>query len=843
MRARFGAPVAFVAFIGVLAAAAVMAAQARPAEIMLETARKLEVVDGNYAAAIKQYQQIVDRFSKTDRPSAATALLRMAECQQKLGDTAAQRTYQEIVSRYADQTSAAATARARLDAASTQSAGAFVSRDILKLIDWTPAALAQATLSRISPDGRWLMFSRVNGPQNAAAPDVSVCLRDLRNGAERVLLSNVSGDRPFPFIQWSPDSRRLAVSRLASDATTVRREIMVVDLADTASQPIRFTSIAAPRQGVVPARFPEPLTWSSDGRLLAYVAFIAGGAQEVRVFDVSTGRTRPIAPIQPAFEVTRSVTLPQLRWSPDHTELAVQNGVAGGADEVRLLRVADGHVNVVTLPAEPGQRALMTAWTPRGLVLRREPQAARASNALVPLQILVLDPSTGRASVVCSGALSDNNAGNAANETLSSTDTDVCLGVTSDGQRAMRWSTELQRVVLRDTASGRDTPLTSGVGEERFATLINNDQTVIFLSNADGRWGIYAAPIARAPVATPVLIATLDALPGGAAIKPTTDGFAWSASYGGWNLWRIDTDPVTGRAIADPVRLFTPNAGDSILAAVSPDGRQVAYWSRRGYRTGLAVMDANGANKRIVRETEQPRFHNYGASPVWVSNDELLYADYSRRTDQRKFFTINLRTGANTPIPFPELESAPPDGTRRSWQFVSARREMVYVNRSDPAAAAVFRARPLLGGSDRVLATLDVPVSALGDFLISPDGGRIAYRSRGRWQVYDVATKSLVASAGNFSTPGDWSRDGNYLLTDLDGQPAVSELATGRSWPILSSRLAENWMLDEAGDAAWWAPDRSYVILTLPSGRHESRQWHGVTAEAIAKAVVNVKRP
>lgn len=840
MRERFGS---LGALIGVLGAVAVMAAQARPAEIMLEAARKMDVVDGNCAAAIRQYQQIADRFSKTDRPSAATALLRMAECQQKLKDAAAQKTYQEIVGRYADQTSAAATARARLDTASAPSAGAFASRDILKFIDSPPAALPQATLSRISPDGRWLMFSRVDGPPNVAVPNVSVCLRDLRSGSERVLVANFSGERPLPFIQWSQDSRRLAVSRLVTDASGVRREIIVVDLADTASQPIRFTSIAASR-GPVPARFPEPFTWSSDARQLAYVASIAGGAHEVRVFDSSTGRTRAIAPIQPIVESTRSVTLPQIRWSPDHTELAVQNGVAGvvDADEISILRIADGRVTSVRLPADPGQRVLMTGWTPRGLVLRREPRAARASNALVPLEILLLDPSTSRASVVCAGALSDNNALNAANETLSSTDSDVCLGVTSDGQRAMRWSTELQRVVLRDAATGRDTPLTSGVGEERFATLINADRTVIFLSNADGRWGIYAAPIARAPVAAPTLITPLDDLPSSAAVKPTSDGFAWSATYDGWNLWRIDTDPATARAIGDPVRLFPPNVGDSILAAVSPDGRRVAYWSRRGYRTGLAVMDANGANKRIVRETEQPRFHNYGASPAWVSNDEILYADYSRRTHQRKFFIIDLRSGTNTLIPFPELESAPADGMRKSWQFVSAQREMVYVNRSDPAAAAVFRARPVLGGPDRILATLDVPVSALGDFLISPDGSRIAYRSRGRWQVYDVATQSLVAPAINFSTPGDWSQDGKYLLTDLDGQPGVAELATGKAWPLLSSRLAGNWMLDEAGDAAWWAPDRSYVILTLAGGRRESRQWHGVTAEAIANAAGNGKR-
>jgi Tol biopolymer transport system component len=822
--------------IAVILTAAMLAAQTRPAEVLIEAAKKLEVVDGNCTAAIKQYREVVDRFSGTDRPSAATALLRIAECQQRqLGDEAAQKTYREIVANFADQGVIATTARARLEAAAAGPAGAFSSRDVLKFVDWAPSALLpQAVLARVSPDGKWLVFTRVNGPQGAAAPAASICLRDLRSGAERVVLANASGDRPLPIIQWSSDSRRLALSRLATEATMVRREIIVLDVADAASQPIRLQSVAISRQAA-PARVPEPAAWSSDGRQLAYVSSTAAGAHEIKVYDGSTGRTRTIAPVQPTMESTRSVTLPQLHWSPDRSEVAFQNGAAAGADEVRIFRMTDGRERVVRLPAETGQRALLTAWTLRGLVLRREPQAARASNALVPVQTLLFDAQASRASVVCEGAMSDNNAGNAANETLSSTDTDVCLGVTSDGRHAIRWSTELQRVVLRDTATGRDTPLTSGVGEERLATLINNDQTVLFLSNADGRWGIYAAPIARAPVAKPTLIAPLNDLPSSAAIKPTSDGFVWGARYGGWSLWRVDTDPGTGRASGDPVRL-TPDAGDTILAAVSPSGRRVAYWSRRGYRTGLAVMDANGANKRIVRETDQPRFHNYGAPPVWVSEDEILYADYSRHANQRKFFVINLRTGANTPMSFPELEAAPADGMPRSWQFVSARQEMVYVSRADPAAFAVFRARPLSGGAERTIATLDVPVSELRDFLVSPDGGRIAFRSRGRWQVYDVVTKSLVSSAGNFSTPGDWSADGRLLLTGLDGQPSVAELATGKSWPLLASRLSGNWMLEAAGDAAWWAPDRSYVILTLRDSQLESRQWHGVTAEAVAKA-------
>src|SRR6478736_8361874 len=107
----------------VLASAALFftTAQARQtskddAERLLKAAQNTEVVDGNPRAAIKQYQAIVDKFSKTQRGTAATALLRMADCYRKFGDEEAQKIYQQLVRDYADQPDVASQARARLTA-------------------------------------------------------------------------------------------------------------------------------------------------------------------------------------------------------------------------------------------------------------------------------------------------------------------------------------------------------------------------------------------------------------------------------------------------------------------------------------------------------------------------------------------------------------------------------------------------------------------------------------------------------------------------------------------------------------------------------------------------------
>jgi hypothetical protein len=74
----------YVAFAFVAAIAFVSAEQSDGARTLMEAARKKEVVDGDLKAAIQQYQTIVDKY-KSDRAVVADALVRMAECYQKLG--------------------------------------------------------------------------------------------------------------------------------------------------------------------------------------------------------------------------------------------------------------------------------------------------------------------------------------------------------------------------------------------------------------------------------------------------------------------------------------------------------------------------------------------------------------------------------------------------------------------------------------------------------------------------------------------------------------------------------------------------------------------------------------
>src|SRR5687767_1383129 len=79
---------------------------------LFQKALATERADGDLRGAIQLYERIVKEFG-SDRSLASRALLRIAECYEKLGQAGARPIYERVLREYADQ-EAATTARARL---------------------------------------------------------------------------------------------------------------------------------------------------------------------------------------------------------------------------------------------------------------------------------------------------------------------------------------------------------------------------------------------------------------------------------------------------------------------------------------------------------------------------------------------------------------------------------------------------------------------------------------------------------------------------------------------------------------------------------------------------------
>ena len=160
-----------------------------------------ETVKGDLRAAIEQYKTIA---AGRDRALAAKALMRMAECYQKLGDTEAQKIYEQVLRDFADQRDAAAEARTRLTSLqpSPRSEPNHVARQIANGNelggDFMP-----------SLDGRHVSFTDDTG---------NVSLRDLVSGTNRRLTHTADWRSEYANVPViSPDGRQVAYNWYVHD--------------------------------------------------------------------------------------------------------------------------------------------------------------------------------------------------------------------------------------------------------------------------------------------------------------------------------------------------------------------------------------------------------------------------------------------------------------------------------------------------------------------------------------------------------------------------------------------------------------------------------------------------
>ncbi|MDP2996335.1 MAG: tetratricopeptide repeat protein, partial [Bryobacterales bacterium] len=281
------------------------------ADVALKAAIEKEIVDGDLEGAIEQYKKIAAQPG-AGRATVATALLRMGQCYEKLGEAQAKEAraaYERVVREYADQPESSKVARERLSALTAGGGGATGRTEVAMRRIWVAGTDEPAG---ISPDGRYVVF---------APSDIrDLWLRDLQSGEQRRItreaswvgwsfasgsalispdgkriaydwwvgrygelrLSALDGSsmrvlhrgqdgRTISLRAWMPDSRRLlAVSYDLKDGTSRRHMISLPDGA--------IRDIGQPEPGNVNWGYPCP-----DGRHIAY-----GLKGDIFVYDTAT---------------------------------------------------------------------------------------------------------------------------------------------------------------------------------------------------------------------------------------------------------------------------------------------------------------------------------------------------------------------------------------------------------------------------------------------------------------------------------------------------------------------------------------------------------------------------
>jgi Tol biopolymer transport system component len=330
-------------------AARVFGQQSSPQEVALQAAIRTEIL-GDLEAAIRQYDELFNRYRTTDRAVAAMALARMAECRRRFGDPAAQPLFQRVLDEFSDQAEAVRLARSRLQPAAPE----------LPAVRPVWSLSPDATLaSSISWDGRRLGYVDWS---TAGAADLFV--RDLRSGTSRRLTrtGNTEGSwSRFPGgAAISRDGSRIAYEWNEAEDVTLR----VLPVARPAERPRVLVAANT-------LRHISPQDWSADGQWIAAWWTRADNRREIGLISTVDGSLRPLAPIDRACACESRVAL-----SPDGSYLAFHLPGAGTRTrDIFVVPAAGGAVQ--TLVEYRGDDELI-GWTPdgRGVVFKSDRSGA-----------------------------------------------------------------------------------------------------------------------------------------------------------------------------------------------------------------------------------------------------------------------------------------------------------------------------------------------------------------------------------------------------------------------------------------------------------------------------------
>jgi len=270
-------------------------------------------------------------------------------------------------------------------------------------------------------------------------------------------------------------------------------------------------------------------------------------------------------------------------------------------------------------------------------------------------------------------------------------------------------------------------------------------------------------------------------------------------------MWRV---PAAGGL---PVLLPIPRA---MLAAMAPDGKQVAYvpvsaeWQHwKHYQGGQAddIWIADTSRRSFKRVTDDP---SIDTTPVWAG--ESIYF-ISERQGLANLFRLNPADGKVTAITnYGDAEARYPASDGKSVVFQHGDDIALY-----DIATGKVRDLALRLDTDRIHARVKLVPAAqfLNSIALGPTGKRLVIESRGQLvsvPVEEGDSRVLAALGGARSQYPAWSADGKQVafVSDRSGEDQVwVAAADGSSEPRQLTR-------DHKGPLGviQWSPDGKYLV-------------------------------
>ena len=592
------------------------AAQATNPGVALRAAMETETIKGDLTSAIEQYKKLAQ---SSDRIVAAQALLRLADCYQKLGDAQAQPVYERLVREFADQQDVVATARARMGSRRASGTG-MVARQL-----WTSTNYSQVS---IGSDRRRAAVAEGSSSE--------IQIRDLATGQiTRLKVTADPASAAYP--EWpvlSPDLSQVAYAYAGPETKWAYQLRVMAAQPDAVSRPLGISFPYMTVNG-----------WAPDGKSVLVTNFGEQDAAQLAWVSTTDG----------AVKVLKSLTWQAGRpmLSPDGKFIAFDVAREQGKPNAEILILAsDGSSESVVAPA-PGINA-SPVWAENGsrLLFKSDrsgtfgiwstairngkgdgaPTRLKADVGDIDLigfngTSLLYGHRSGSTNIFAIGL--DSEMGRVRGDAAQLVDTflgsNLNPAASPDGQflafhrrsaATNQWST----LVVRSLQSGAERVLPTVFRYAGTPTWVDGGQNILQVArDAQNNRTFYKVDLKSGDVTR---LIDKGSLAPGASLSP--DG---RRAYGADTF--ADRAVLAVIDIASGARTQISHAGSARGVGASPDGRSIAFVATESFqstRAHLYVADADGANVRAILTTEkQDEVPVFNGGVRWSPDSRFIY--------------------------------------------------------------------------------------------------------------------------------------------------------------------------------------------------------------------------
>jgi Tol biopolymer transport system component len=521
--------------------------------------------------------------------------------------------------------------------------------------------------------------------------------------------------------------------------------------------------------------------------------------------DISTGR---VTKILPDFDPARGSFEEWPILSPDATQVAYTVCCQDGIYEVRVSRAELGARPRVLLRNPEFAYYLLQAWSPDGQFL---------------LSIIAMQ---GRAAQLAWISVSNGRV-----QTLKSLEwrNPTSARLSPDGRfiaydvLATQGSAEREIRILSADAS-RESVVVTAAGDNASPVWTRDGSRLVFLSNRSGTSGLWSIPVRDGRATGPAELVR----PNLGGIRPlgfsSAGAFLYVQELGNQNVFVQNLDPWTGRAEGSRNRLVDTYVGANTNPSWSPDGKVVAYISKR-----VRATDQTSPATLVLRSIETGREFSipttfiFPGQPMWLADGQTIVQVARNNQNTTYIYTVDVNTGTvrqmiNTGSSLPPGNAISPDG------------KTVYVRH--PQRHDAIAAYDLVTGRQT-----DIPAPALeGPFLTlasSSDGRRLAYPSTGpnglHLNVADIDgsdSRDLFAAhpQKGYITGMAWTPDNQWIHFVLSDSASVREHES-QLWRVSANGGAPEYMGLSATTIGAVALNRDGTQLVFGGGELRTSEY------------------